>query len=256
MKRPEFLLLLALGATLAAASPEVLTADVAVFQQADASSPVITRLTQGTSVAFVGEAPAGWRRVEIDGTFEAFVHTRDITKGLDVRLGANLLTAPAATAAVLTTAQPEDRTEIVGLRGDYCQVRVTKRLQGFIATTAIANRPARAAAPAPLPEAQAPAVATNAPGRPVAATNSASLPRLFSGTLVVARRALINPNPPYDYQLSDLDGRRFAYVDTKRLVLTGRLDDLIGQPVLVTGTVRNTVDGRDLVIAAEAIEAR
>ena len=119
MKRPEVLpLLLALGATIAAGSPEVLTTDAAVFQQADASSPVITRLAQGASVAFVGAAPAGWRRVEVDGTFEAFVHTRDITKGLDVRTGANLLTAPAATAAVLTAAHPEDRTEIVGLRGD------------------------------------------------------------------------------------------------------------------------------------------
>ncbi len=258
MKHPELLpALLALGAALAWGSAETLTADTAVFQQADAASPVITRLAKGTSVTLVGEAPTGWRRVEVAGTFEAFVHTRDITKGLDVREGANLLTAPAKTAPVLTTAQKDDKTEIVGLRGDYCQVRVTKSLQGFIASSETANRPARvpAAVPAPPPPAN-PSPVAPVVGRPVAPTNSADLPRLFSGTLVVARRAVINPNPPYDYQLTDLGGRRFAYVDTKRLVLTGRIEDFVDRLVTVTGTVRNTVDGRDLVVVAESIESR
>jgi hypothetical protein len=258
MKHPERLLaLLALGAALASGSTETLPADTAVFQQADAASPVITRLAKGTSVTLVGEAPTGWRRVEVAGTFEAFVHTRDITKGLDVREGANLLTAPARTAPVLSTAQKDDKTEIVGLRGDYCQVRVTKSLQGFIAAPETANRPARnPAVLPPLPAPASPAPAAPALGRPVAPTNSADLPRLFSGTLVVARRPVINPNPPYDYQLTDLGGRRFAYVDTKRLVLTGRIEDLVDKLVTVTGTVRNTVDGRDLVVVAESIEAR
>ncbi len=257
MKPAELLpVLLALGAALAGASPLTLPSATAVFQQADAASPVITRLAPGAAVELVGEAPAGWRRVEVAGTFEAFVHTRDITKGLDVREGANLLTAPAPTAPVLTSAQKDDKTEIVGLRGDYCQVRVTKRLQGFIAAPELANRPARPPVAAPAPAAPVAAAPNTAPGRPVAPTNTADLPRLFSGTLVVARRPVINPNPPYDYQLTDLGGRRFAYVDTKRLVLTGRIDDLVDKLVTVTGTVRNTVDGRDLVVVAETIEAR
>ena len=255
MKTNLALLALA-GAALRLAAAETLTADTAVFQQADASSPVITRLAAGSTVDFVGDAPAGWRRVEVTGTFEAFVHTRDITKGLDVREGAKMLTAPAVTAPILSLAQKDDKSEIIGLRGDYCQVKVTKKLQGFIAGAEIANRPSKPAAlPAPAAPAPAPAPST-AVGRPVTTTNTADLPRLFSGTLVIAHRPLINPNPPYDYQLSDLNGRRFAYVDTKRLVLTGRIENFVDQFVTVTGTVRNTVDGKDLVVVAESMQLK
>jgi len=257
MKLKAILPLLALGALALQAEP--LAADTAVFQQADASSPVIARLKSGSNADSVGEAPAGWRRVEVEGQFEAFVHTRDITKSLDVREGANLLTAPQKNAAVLTVAQKGDKTDIVGVRGDYCQVQVTKKLQGFIAVGATANRPAAAApalpaAPTTPPPVAAPA--TTAPGRAVATGNTADLPRLFSGTLVLARRPLINPNPPYDYQLTDTSGRRFAYVDTKRLLLTEKLESYLERPVVVTGTVRNTVDGKDLVVAAESIQLK
>jgi hypothetical protein len=237
---------------------ETLTVDTAVFQQADASAPVITRLVAGSTVTYIGDAPAGWRRVEVTGTFEAYAHTRDITKSLDVREGANLYTAPAPTSPVLTTAQKGDQNEIIGVTGNYCQVKVTKKLQGFIATGANANRPAKSAVTLPAPvAAPAPAPATSTTiGRPMTPTNTADLPRLFSGTLVIARRPLINPNPPYDYQLTDLSGRRFAYVDTKRLVLTDRIENFLDRTVTVTGTVRNTVDGKDLVIAAQSIEAK
>lgn len=239
---------------------ETLTADTAVFQQADASAPVITRLAAGSTVTYIGDAPAGWRRVEVTGTFEAYAHTRDITKSLDVREGANLYTAPAPTSPVLTTAQKGDQNEIIGVTGNYCQVKVTKKLQGFIATGENANRPAKNAAIASTPTtpaaAPAPAATSTTIGRPMTPTNTADLPRLFSGTLVIARRPLINPNPPYDYQLTDLSGRRFAYVDTKRLVLTDRIENFLDRTVTVTGTVRNTVDGKDLVIAAQSIEAK
>ena len=237
---------------------ETLTVDTAVFQQADASAPVITRLAAGSTVTYIGDAPAGWRRVEVTGTFEAYAHTRDITKSLDVREGASILAAPNKTSAQLTVAQKTDKTEITGLRGDYCQVKVTKTLQGFIALGEVANRPAETKpGAAPLTPATPSRPATSsALGRPVPAQNTAELPRLFSGTLVVARRPLINPNPPYDYQLTDLNGRRFAYVDTKRLVLTENIEALVDKIVTVTGTVRNTVDGKDLVVVAESMQAK
>lgn len=257
MKIKHTLALLALSATTLLA--ETLTADTAVFQQADPKSPVITRLKAGTNANFVGEAPAGWRRVEVEGTFEAFVHTRDITKSLEVREGANLLAAPEQNAPVLTVGQKDDKTEIIGVRGNYCQVQVTKKLQGFIAVGATANRPAVSATAPAQPAKSAPtpppaAAPSTAPGRAVNAANTADLPRLFSGTLVVARRPIINPNPPYDYQLTDSTGRRFAYVDTKRLVLVEKIESYIDRSVVVTGTVRNTVDGKDLVVSAEAIQ--
>ena len=237
-------------------SADILAADTAVFMQADAKSHVITRLKSGNTIIYTGDAPAGWRRVEISGTFEAFAHSRDITKGLEVKEGANIYTAPEKSAAILTVAQKEDVSEVTGLKGDYCQIKLTKKIQGFIATGANANTPGATAAPAlqAVSGPAAPAEKPGAPGRPVTiAGNTANLPRPFSGTFVSARRPLINPNPLYDYQLTDIEGRRFAYVDTKRLVLTEKIESYLGTVVTINGTIRNTVDGKDLVVDAQSI---
>ncbi|HEY8993593.1 MAG TPA: SH3 domain-containing protein [Lacunisphaera sp.] len=252
-------LLLAASVRLAAA--DILPADAAVFIQPDAKSHVITRLKRGNTIIYTGDAPAGWRRVEISGSFEAYAHNRDITKGLEVREGANLLAEPKKDAAVLTVAQPGDKTEVVGLAGsDWCQIRLEKKLQGFIATGA-ANIPSDSPALSPVAPAPAPAPASAAPvttaGRPVPLSgNTADMPRLFAGRLVLAKRAIINPNPPYDYQLTDASGRRFAYVETKRLLLTDKIEAYLDRQISITGTVRNTVDGKDLVISAESMQLK
>ncbi|MFI5335959.1 MAG: SH3 domain-containing protein [Opitutales bacterium] len=252
MKTKSVLLVLALAVLRLPA--ETLPIDTAVFMQADAKSAVISRLPAGSTITYVGEAPAGWRRVEITGTFEGYARSHDITKGLEVREGANIVTAPEKTAPVLTVAQKGDKTEVTGLHGDFCQIRLEKKLQGFIATGAVANTPAETRPLAPVTAAPAPSDPT-APGHPVAITgNSADLPRLFTGTLVLAKRAFINPNPPYDFQLTDSNGRRFAYVDTHRLVLTDKIESYLGLQIVVTGTIRNTVDGKDLVVDAEAMQ--
>ena len=251
MKTKSILLILAFAALRLTA--DTLPSDTAVFMQADAKSPVIARLKAGSPVTFIGEAPAGWRRVEVTGTFEAYAHSRDMTKGLEVRIGGNIITAPEKGAPVLTVAQKGDKTEVTGMRGEYCQIHLEKALQGFIAIGAAANTPAENKPLAPITAAPVAADPT-APGRPVAITgNTADLPRLFTGTLVLAKRAFINPNPPYDFQLTDSNNRRFAYVDTHRLVLTDKIENFLGLQVVVTGTIRNTVDGKDLVVDAEAM---
>ncbi len=250
------LLLVSLVVRLVAA--DILPTDAAVFVQPDPKSPVLVRLKAGNTIVYTGDAPAGWRRVEISGTFEGYAHNRDITKDLSVRAGGNILAAPKKDAPALTVAQEGDKTEVVGLAGgDWVQVKFAKKLQGFVATAAAANlAPDPVASLAPLAPAVSPAPAAPASniGRAVPLTgNTADLPRLFAGRFVLARRALINPNPPYDYQLIDSNGRRFAYIDTKRLLLTDQIQAYIEREVSITGTIRNTVDGKDLVIAAESM---
>lgn len=258
MTKTKFLVL-SLALIVVRLGADTLASDTAVFLQADPSSPVIARLKAGSAVTTVGEAPAGWRRVEVTGPFEAYVHNRDITKGLEVREGANILAAPDKTARLLSVAQKGDKTEITGLHGDWSQIKLEKALQGFVAVGSTANVAAveRTTAPAVETNLSAPAPASSAPGRPVPITgNTADMPRNFQGTLVFAKRMILNPNPLYDYQLTDSNGRRFAYVDTRRLVLSGRLENFVGLVVNLTGTVRNTVDGKDLVIDAETLQKR
>jgi antitoxin (DNA-binding transcriptional repressor) of toxin-antitoxin stability system len=256
MKTKLFFLTFAFAAALAA---DTLKTDTAVFAQTDPKSPVLARLKAGATVTVVGEAPAGWRRVEIEGPFEAYAKSRDITKGLEVRDGGNIYAAPRKDAQLLAVAAPGDKSEVIGLAGgDWVQVKLEKKLQGFIAVGEAANIAADPKPVAPITPAPAtPTGPVTTVGRPVAMSgNTADTPRLFAGTLVLARRPILNPNPPYDYQLTDSNGRRFAYVDTKRLLLTDRIENFLDRDISVTGTVRNTVDGKDLVIAAESMSLK
>jgi hypothetical protein len=255
MKTKLILLLLAFAAALAA---DTVRTDTAVFVQTDPKSPVLTRLKAGSPITVVGEAPAGWRRIEVSGPFEAYAQNRDITKGLEVREGGNIYAAPRKDAQLLAVAAPGDKSEVIGLAGgDWCQIRLEKKLQGFIAVGEAANISADARPMAPVAAAPAPTGPVTAVGRPVAPSgNTADTPRLFAGTLVLARRPILNPNPPYDYQLTDATGRRFAYVDTKRLLLTDKMETFLDCQIAITGTVRNTIDGKDLVIAAESMSLK
>ena len=253
------LLLLLCAAVARLAASDILSADTAVFLQPDPKAFVLVRLKSGNTIIYTGDAPAGWRRVEVTGTFEGYAHNRDVTKGLEVRPGASILTAPKKDATALTVAQAGDKTEVTGLvdnSPDWCQIKVEKKLQGFIAIGATANtgetKPTLVSA-APV----APVTPTSNIGHAVPMSpNSADLPRDFAGRLVLAKRALINPNPPYDYQVMDQSGRRFAYVDTRRLLLNGKIETYIDREITISGTVRNTVDGKDLVIAAESMQLK
>lgn len=258
MKTKLILLALAFAASLTA---DTLKTDTAVFVQTDPKSPVLTRLKAGSTITVVGEAPAGWRRVEVSGPFEAYAQSRDITKGLEVREGGNIYAAPRKDAQLLAVAAAGDKSEVVGLAGgDWVQVRLEKKLQGFIAVGEAANIAAEATKPmfaVTAPPAPAQTGSSTALGRPVApSASSAETPRLFAGTLVLARRPILNPNPPYDYQVTDATGRRFAYVDTRRLLLTDKIENFLDRDITITGTVRNTVDGKDLVIAAESMSLK
>ena len=243
--------------TAAQLAADILPTDTAVFAQTDPKSPVLTKLKRGTTVKVVGDAPAGWRRIEVTDPIEAYVHNRDITKGLEVKEGAKIYAAPKRDAQLLAVAAPGDKTEITGLQGDYCQIKLEKKLQGFIAVGENVNTPA-VVSPAPTPPASSPVTGSGtAPGRPVQLSgNTADMPRMFAGRLVIAKRAIVNPNPLYDYQLMDASGRRFAYVDTKRLLLTDKIEAYLDRTIAITGTIRNTVDGRDLVISAESMQLK
>src|SRR5258708_12760934 len=92
---------------------DTLTADPAVFVQSDPKSPVLTRLKAGSTVTVVGVAPAGWRRVEVAGPFEVYVHNRDITKVLEVREGASIYAAPSKSAHLLPTPPPCHQTQAI-----------------------------------------------------------------------------------------------------------------------------------------------
>lgn len=267
--------LLALLAVLPALAAAPLNETTAVHTKADAKAPIITYFKAGTeptvALEAVGTTPAGWMAVELPGPFEAYVLNKDLTKALDVVPGAPLTLAPKVGAAILTNSVAGDKTTITGLHGKWTQVQLERKLVGFIAVSAmpgylpaVATAPASnpPAAPAPLSPAPANPVAYGAggPGRAAPMVNlgdggSSSLPRQFSGKFVSTRRPF-TPRRPFDWALNDDAGRRYAYLDVSKLLLTEQIEKYIDHAVVVYGAPKNAADGRDIVIAVESLQLR
>jgi len=261
-------------AAIVAAAP--LGETTAVHTRPDPASPAITFLKAGsepTPVAgTIASTPAGWMAIELPGPFEGYVENKDLTKGLDVKPGAPIRLAPEADAGVLALGEKGDPTTITGLHGRWTQINLEKTLTAYIRIGGtpdymppIATTPAAAAAtPGPPPFQPAPVVpgayGTAVGGRPAPMVNlgdggSASLPRQFAGRFVSTRRPF-TPRRPYDYALNDDAGRRYAYLDTSRLLLTDQLEKYVGHSVVVFGTAKASAGGKGFVIEIEALQLK
>jgi hypothetical protein len=247
-----------------------LPATTAVHAKPDASSPAITFLKAGTEPAVVPESlattPAGWLAVELPGPFEGYVANKDITKALDVHPGAPIRLAPKADAGVLTTMEDGDKTEITGLHGKWTQIRLEKKLHGYIylgtGTEPSAPAPATSGPAAPLsPAPFAPtAHGTTAPGKPAPIVNlgesgGATLPRLFQGKFV-STRSPFKPRRPFDWALDDENGKRYAFLDISKLLLTEQIESYVGHVVVVYGAAKPTPGGKDIVIQVESLQLK
>jgi hypothetical protein len=243
----------------------------AVHSKPDATSPAISFLKAGTDPVPAPDAPpnlpSGWIAVELPGPFEAYVENKDLNKQLDVKPGANIRVAPRADAGVLTVAGEDDKVTITGLRGKWTQISLEKKLLGYVksggstAAPPVASTPA-AAAPAPM--APAP-VAPGAHGSTMAGHaapmvnlgdgGGSALARQFAGRFVSTRKPF-RPRRPYDYALNDDAGKRYAYVDISKLLLTEQIEKYIDHNVVVFGTAKNAPDGKDIVILVETLQLK
>lgn len=222
-----------------------LAAPAAVHTKPDASSPAITFLKVGTEPTAALNAPAhlpaGWIAVELPGPFEGYVENKDLTKALDVKPGTPIRLAPKADAAVLTIAERATRRPSPGSRANGPSSPSTRSSPGSSGSDLTRRFPGQAPASAGAPTGTtpaAPAQATStAPGQAAPSADagdggSSVLPRQFAGRFVSTRRALA-PRRPYDYALNDDAGKRYAYVDTLKLLLTEQIEKYVDKKVVV-----------------------
>lgn len=283
MKIKTSLLLALLAASSLAAAP--LSKTTAVHAKPNASSPAITVLNAGAEpiLATSGEpAPVGWTAIELAGPHEVYVQSKDIMKSLDVRPGASFYTAPKIDSAVLTTMSKGDAAEISGLHGRWTQIKLQKKVIGYIGDDSVDSPVARPSAVssnassglnapvtlasrsnnAPSPVAASPVQVYSSPGQSApapagaAATLSpaaaAALPRMFEGTFVPAKRFLAYK--PYEYQLNDRIGDRYAFLDVSRLSKADPVDKYMNRVVTVYGTAKAIENTKDIVIEVDSIQ--
>lgn len=251
-----------------------LTATTAAHLKPDEGSPVITLLNAGTAptvaTAAAAATPAGWLAVELPGPFEAYVLNKEIEKSLDIRPGAPIHLSPKADAPAITSMEEGDRAEITGLLGKWTQIRLEKKLVGYV-------RVANSAAPSPT-AAHAPARSSNvskpmspAPMAPAAygtssggqaapqvglnQSSGASLPRLLAGKFVSTRKPF-RPRRPYDWALEDDAGKRYAYLDISKLLLTEQIESYIDHAVVVFGSAKPVPDSKEFVIEVESLQLK
>ena len=264
-------LVLTAAAQLAAAP---LTGTTAVHTKPDDASPAITFLKAGTdpmpAAGTVASTPAGWMAIELPGPFEGYVFNRDLTKSLDVKAGASIYLAPKEGAGVLTVAEKDDKTRITGLHGKWTQISLERNLIAYVNLGGapgymppIATTPAGAAPPAdaglaPAPVAPA-AFGTSEPGKAAPMVNAgdsaSALPRQFAGRFV-STQSPFRPRRPYDWALNDDAGKRYAYLDVSKLLLTEQIEKYTDHQVVVFGAARATVDGKDIVIQIETLQLK
>jgi hypothetical protein len=256
--------LLAAGAAFAAPLSET----TAIHTKPDQAAPAVTFLKAGTEPTVLPESvastPAGWLAVELPGPFEAYVLNKDLTKSLDVKAGANIYLAPKSDAGVLTVAAKDDKTTLTGLYGKWTQIRLERKLTGYIHlggapgyVPAIATAPATPAPSTPAAPAGAPMSA--APVSPgvygVATPGATTLPRQFAGKFVSTRSAF-KPRRPYDWALTDDAGKRYAYLDISKLLLTDQIENYVNHTVVVFGAAKNAPDTKDIVIQVETLQLK
>lgn len=261
-------LLAAFLSSAAALGAAPLAETTAVHAKPDLETPAITYLKAGTEPVATPDslstAPAGWMAIELPGPFEGYVRNGDITKSLDVRPGAEIYIEPKADAAILTTAEKSDKIGVDGILPKWTQVHLDKKIIGYI-RLAPAPLPPAASAPAGAQDTAPPSagLATDGAGtagRPAPTVDlgdggSSALPRMFQGKLVSTRRPFA-PRRPYDYQLNDDAGVRFAYLDVSKLLQTEQIGKYAGHTVVIYGTASNVPEAKGIVIQVESLELK
>lgn len=232
----------------AALNAATLSVATAVQSQPDASSAVIIVLPAGseqpTPTDKAGMPPSGWIAVEVAGPFEGYVKNKDLSKQLDVIPGASILVAPKEGAGVLAVFAKGDKAEITGLHGSWTQVHLDKTLVGYVQVSPSAPAPTAVAPVTPSAVPAPPAAA--APAAP-AGDGNAGLSRLYEGTLA-STKSILMPKRPYDWQIVDASGKRIAYVDLTKLLLTDQIENYAGHGVVVLGSLEAVKDTDDLVV--------
>jgi hypothetical protein len=258
---------LALAVRLAAAP---LAAPTPVRTKPDAAAPAIATLPAGAEpfIAVGVPPPAGWIAVALPGPHRVFVRTADLAKDNTVKAGAFYLLTPAADAPALTLAEKGDKTTIRDFAGRFTELSLENRtIVGYIPAPAVSPAaPPVAANPVPPasepPRDPVPTAPARIPAAPPPADTARQggatpdgLPQLFQGTLA-STRAPLRPRRPYDYELRDTNGNRFAYLDTSRLVAPQQVESYLDRVVVVYGVARAVPNSSDLVIVAENIAGR
>jgi hypothetical protein len=183
--------------------------------------------------------------VEVPAPAELYVENKDVGKNFDVKTGSFFYLRADRRAPVVATMQAGDKAELLNLAGDFTSFSLSKPIVGYIKTGTTPD-----SSPAAGPAIVAPGPAA------VGDMGHAPLPRFYEGRFSATQNFLTYRHP-YNFQLVDSSGSRFAYLDISRLLLTDKVDLFLDRVVIVYGTARTINEqGTKRVIEVESLHLK
>jgi hypothetical protein len=282
------LFFLAAGFALRAAP---LAGDAIIYSSPETTARITGTLAAGTEPPPVTSPlavalPEGWQAVERADSLECWVRDNDLNKELNIKPGALLHAAPSAESPVIGTMAAGDLSELTDIQGRWAQMHYTKRTLGYIQTgtaggaTAATVTVARTSVPAqetstPAPSSEPkpaqpqsqpqlqpqPQPQTTATTTTIVTTTAVRdgtptpMPRSFEGTFAITRR-VFGMRRPYDYQLNDSTGERFAYLDLSAVTTNQRPEIYQGRTVIIYGAMQPVPGSKDIVIRVETLQVK
>lgn len=201
-------------------------------------SPVISTMDPGDKVEITG-ARGRWMQVMIKKNITGYIRSSAAPSAAPVAPIGNAASTKTAVAPAVSTPAAAKPTPV--------PVQIART-----------PAPAPVSTPAPLPTPAVTSAASGGRAVPMGSEidgGSAALPRSYLGKFISTRRPFA-PRRPFDYQINDDSGVRFAYLDLSKLMLTDNLEKYLDRDVIVFGVAKNTNEGKDIVIEVETLQLK
>lgn len=250
--------------------------DVPLFLKPDPTSFKVTsvpfgdaRLANAADLQYDSNQENMWKWVELRQTFDGYVRTAYVTKGLTVQVGAPVYFVPGDEDAFLTILENSADADVVEAEGDWIRISVNATIPVYFESDT----------PAATPIVEEPVMLNNDPiQEPIEPQQSYEpesavayddpvtyepidlgprnpypgepIDRIIEGKLRAYKPFFSNPwkKPTYKWEILNRKKKRVAFVDPSKLIQDRPLESYDGRQVSLSGSLFQVNKGRDLVI--------
>ncbi len=230
------------------------------------------RLEYAAEMGSNSDEPLIWKTFELNDTFEGYVEKGEVTKGLTVIPGALVYFKPEKESTFLTVLQAHNEVRVLGTENDWVKISLTASLPVYFQAKALEGVQETGPPPVQEPETaetefvgelysdpssitgeQVPYSRRSSNLTSSSTISGLPLDRKLEGRLRKIQKSGLFSRLKYTWELVDRNNRRIAYVDPKNLFPIRPLESLEGRRVILSGTLSELEDGRNMLIVARQI---
>lgn len=176
------------------------------------------------------------------GTFEVFVRNNDVAKDLTAKPGSPYFLEPDAESVPLSIATEKDKVDILGVDTWFCQMQLETILVGYIPNGSI----------------EAQSIVTSLGNQPTnLVTPTTPVPDAIKDFVGILQKTgmLGKGRTGADFKLTDPAGKTIAFLDLSKVPDRVQIDQLIGQSIRVSGSLKEAENNTDVIVLAQRLKA-